>query len=214
MPELDSDKYYLNHLQRTNTAIHSRYSLLGIHHRHLNEFIQSQVGTLPHQSVILDGGCGLSIWVTDEIRKNYDFRSMDCEKQSVEFCRRYYRDGRYIVGDLYDIPFSDASIDAITIREVIEHIKEPERALLEMKRVLKDGGRIILTTPNYSSPLLFLIENIYNRFFSDIKPYRDDVHPSKFKFPQLQALLRKHFVLVEYGTIDFGINLKAVARKK
>lgn len=212
-PELAGDRYYLDHLKKTNAVIQSPYSLLGGHHRHLNKFIANHVLALPVGSTILDGGCGLSIWVTDEIRKNYALHNIDCEAQSIDFCRRYYSDDRYRVGDLYALPFPDDSFDAITIREVIEHIREPERALLEMKRVLKVGGRIILTTPNYSSPLLFLVENIYNRFFSDMKPYRDDVHPSKFRFYELQELLKKHFTLIEYGTIDFDINLKALAQK-
>ena len=213
MPELDSEKYYLTHLAKTNRSISSPYSPLGVHHRHLNEFIHHSVLALPLGSKILDGGCGLSIWVTDEIRKRYDLHSMDSEEKSIEFCRDYYKDNRYFVGDLYYIPFPNESFDAITLREVIEHIKEPEKAIKEMKRVLKKEGRVILTTPNYSSPLLFLIENIYNRFFSDMKPYLDEVHPSKFKFHQLRELLKKYFILKEYGTIDFGINLRAVAEK-
>ena len=155
----------------------------------------------------------MSIWVTDEIRSTYDLHSMDSEEKSIAFCRSHFRDSRYLVGDLYAIPFPDASMDALVLREVIEHIVEPERALMEMKRVLKSDGRIFLTTPNYSSPLLFLIENIYNRFFSEMKPYRDDVHPSKFRYGQLRALLERHFSVLEYGTIDFGINLKAAVRK-
>lgn len=213
MPELDSDKYYLTHLAKTNQSINAPYSPLGIHHRHLNEFVQKGVLALPAGSKILDGGCGLSIWVTDEIRKRYELHSMDSEEKSIEFCRNYYKDSLYLVGDLYTIPFPDESFDAVTLREVIEHIKEPERAVKEIKRVLKKGGRVILTTPNYSSPLLFLIENIYHRFFSEMKHYLDDVHPSKFKFLKLKKLFAAYFTLKEYGTIDIGINLRAVAEK-
>lgn len=206
-------KYYIQHLKKTNTLIHSRFSMLGKHHAHLNAFIVEQVEKLPEGSSILDGGCGLSIWVTDAVRRRYNILSMDCQPESIAFCRSYYDDNRYFVGDLYDIPLQSNSVDAVVLREVIEHIKEPERAVLEIKRVLKSSGRIILTTPNYTSLPLFLIENIYNRFFSEIKPYLDDVHPSKFKFHQLRLLLEKHFSVLEYGTIDFGINLKAVAQK-
>lgn len=212
MPELQSDRYYLKHLEKTSQSIRSLFSPLGIHHRHLNEFIQSRILELSTGSKVLDGGCGLSIWVTDDIRHQYELHSMDSEEKSIEFCRKYYNDSHYLVGDLYNIPFPDDNFDAIILREVIEHIREPERAIKEMKRVLKKGGRVILTTPNYSSPLLFLVENIYNRFFSEIKPYLDDVHPSKFKFPGLRRLLEKYFSIIEYGRIDF-LNIKAVVKK-
>ncbi len=79
---------------------------------------------------------------------------------------------------------------------------------------LKPEGRLILTTPNYSSPLLFLIENIYNRFFvKGFKPYLEDVHPSKFKAAGLQQLLARHFADIRLGTIDLGINLTAVCSR-
>jgi len=212
LTELESE-YYIEHLKKTSKSLNSSYSLLGLHHAHLNRFIQDWVKKLPAGSRILDGGCGLSIWVTEEIRNNYDLRSMDCQEQSVEFCRRYYKDDRYFVGDLYSLPFEDGSVDAVVLREVIEHVKTPMRAVCEIFRVLCDGGYVILTTPNYSNPSLFIIENIYHRFLSDIKPYLDDVHPSRFRYRELRGLLGEFFEVVEYGTIDLGMNLRAVAMK-
>ncbi len=206
------NKYYIEHLRKIHKVINSPYSILGAHHAHLNEFMQTWVNTLPAGSRILDGGCGLSTWVTDEIRKIYDLHSMDCQIESIEFCRAYYQDNRYFLGNLYELPFADNSFDGIVLREVIEHVKKPERAMKEIKRTLKNGGLLILTTPNYSSPLLFIVENVYNRFFSELKPYLSDVHPSKFKYPQLRHLLEKYFSIVEYGTIDLGLNIKAVAK--
>ncbi len=206
-------KYYINHLKRTNRAINSPFSLLGIHHSHLNAFVWGWVKKLPKGSKILDGGCGLSSWVTDDIRQQYGLYSMDCQIESVKFCRSYYRDNRYLLGDLYALPFADGSMDAIVLREVIEHIKRPERALREVKRVLKQDGILILTTPNYSSFLPFIIENTYHRLFSEIKPYLRDVHPSRFKFSELCQLLKSHLSILEIGMIDLGLNIKAVAKK-
>lgn len=207
------NKYYIEHLRKIHKVINSPFSILGTHHAHLNEFLRTWVNNLSTGSKILDGGCGLSTWVTDEIRKKYDLHSMDCQIESIEFCRAYYQDDRYFLGNLYEIPFTNNSLDGIVLREVIEHIKKPELAMKEIKRTLKNGGLLILTTPNYSSPLLFIIENTYNRFFSEIKPHLSDVHPSKFKSPQLRKLLEKYFMIVEYGTIDLGLNIKAVAKK-
>lgn len=49
-----------------------------------------------------------------------------------------------------DLPFPDASFDAIVFTEVLEHIgiKHPARLLPEFRRVLAPGGRIIFSTPN------------------------------------------------------------------
>lgn len=48
-------------------------------------------------------------------------------------------------------PFADATFDVVLLCEVIEHFQnDPMQVLLEIKRVLKEGGHVILTTPNVS----------------------------------------------------------------
>jgi len=46
------------------------------------------------------------------------------------------------------LPFRDASFQLVFAGEVIEHLREPLRALKEWVRVLKDEGRIVISTPN------------------------------------------------------------------
>ncbi|HET8581144.1 MAG TPA: class I SAM-dependent methyltransferase [Candidatus Paceibacterota bacterium] len=58
----------------------------------------------------------------------------------------YQAPGVDIVGDAHDLPFEDATFECIVCTEVLEHLHTPERALSEMRRVLKENGRIILTT--------------------------------------------------------------------
>ena len=47
-------------------------------------------------------------------------------------------------GDLEDLPIDDALLDAATMMLVLHHVTEPARALAEVARVLKPGGRLIL----------------------------------------------------------------------
>jgi SAM-dependent methyltransferase len=58
------------------------------------------------------------------------------------------------VGDVRDLPFRDASFDAIYSMGTIEHFDETERAVQEMARVLKPGGRAIVGVPNRYDPFL------------------------------------------------------------
>src|SRR5580700_9097763 len=51
-----------------------------------------------------------------------------------------------VVGDIYKLPFPDASWPVIVMIEVLEHLQEPARALAEVERVLEPGGKLILTT--------------------------------------------------------------------
>jgi ubiquinone/menaquinone biosynthesis C-methylase UbiE len=47
-------------------------------------------------------------------------------------------------GDLEALPIEDAQLDAATLMLVLHHVTEPARALAEVARVLKPGGRLIL----------------------------------------------------------------------
>jgi len=53
-----------------------------------------------------------------------------------------------------DLPFLDASFDAIYSMGTIEHFDETEHAVAEMARVLKPGGRAIVGVPNRHDPFL------------------------------------------------------------
>jgi SAM-dependent methyltransferase len=58
------------------------------------------------------------------------------------------------VGDVRDLPFRDSSFDAIYSMGTIEHFAETGRAVEEMARVLKPGGRAIVGVPNRYDPFL------------------------------------------------------------
>ncbi|MDQ8021341.1 MAG: methyltransferase domain-containing protein [Moraxellaceae bacterium] len=72
-----------------------------------------------------------------------------------------------IVCDISDIPEPDQSFDAILCTEVLEHLPEPVLALKEFSRLLRPGGRLILTAPfsslTHFSPYHFATG--FNRYF-------------------------------------------------
>ncbi|MBT7706387.1 class I SAM-dependent methyltransferase [archaeon] len=54
-----------------------------------------------------------------------------------------------IVADFNNpLPIDDSSVDIVIAGEIIEHLINPFRFLLEIKRVLKSGGQLVLSTPN------------------------------------------------------------------
>jgi SAM-dependent methyltransferase len=58
------------------------------------------------------------------------------------------------VSDVRELPFADASFDAIYSMGTIEHFAETEQAVAEMVRVLRPGGRAIVGVPNRHDPFL------------------------------------------------------------
>lgn len=58
------------------------------------------------------------------------------------------------VADVRDLPFRDASFDAVYSMGTIEHFRDYERAVAELARVLRPGGRAIVGVPNRHDPFL------------------------------------------------------------
>jgi SAM-dependent methyltransferase len=52
-----------------------------------------------------------------------------------------------IVGDAHELPYRDGCVDRIDCQAVLEHLKAPQKAVREMARVLKPGGRVYAVTP-------------------------------------------------------------------
>ncbi len=52
-----------------------------------------------------------------------------------------------LFADASRLPLADSSIEAVTLLEVLEHLRHPREALREISRVLQPGGRLLLTVP-------------------------------------------------------------------
>jgi len=55
------------------------------------------------------------------------------------------------------LPFRTGSVDSVVASEVYEHLAHPQGFIEEVRRILKPGGRLILTTPNTKSVVLMLL---------------------------------------------------------
>lgn len=60
---------------------------------------------------------------------------------------------RLVVADVATLPCADAAFHVVISCETIEHLRDPRAALRELARVLRPGGTLLLTTPNYFGPM-------------------------------------------------------------
>lgn len=78
-----------------------------------------------------------------------------------------------IVSDIWDIPLPDGSFDAVLCTEVIEHVPYPIETVRELARLLRPGGRLILTAPSnalrHQDPFFFT-SGFSDRWFARILP--------------------------------------------
>ncbi|HJU56720.1 MAG TPA: methyltransferase domain-containing protein [Pyrinomonadaceae bacterium] len=65
-----------------------------------------------------------------------------------------------IQADAYHLPFRDEAFDVVLCTEVLEHMHTPALALLELRRVLRPGGKLLLTTP-FAFPIHYAPTDYY-----------------------------------------------------
>ncbi len=101
--------------------------------------------------VILDIGCGGGHGSYKLIRAGAKkIYGVDVIADSIEYCQAHYNHPNLFFkqGDITRLDFDDNSFDLICAFEVIEHIKNYQKAISELRRVLKPGGLLIISTPN------------------------------------------------------------------
>lgn len=140
---------------------------------------------------ILNVGCGLC-QILQRISPDHDFVGVDIDARSVEACRQRYENlsARFEPCEPYGLPFADESFDVVFATEVVEHTLDPQRWLNELVRVLKPGGRLQLSTPNYGEPVLPLVESTLLELIARRQGFtRKGLHPTKFSAARLAQLL-------------------------
>jgi GT2 family glycosyltransferase/SAM-dependent methyltransferase/glycosyltransferase involved in cell wall biosynthesis len=79
-----------------------------------------------------------------------DVVGLDYNLDALAYSLRTHARGKpeFLAGDAQVLPFSSASFDLIVSFETLEHVPEPERMLSELRRVLRDDGILVVSTPN------------------------------------------------------------------
>ncbi len=98
---------------------------------------------------VLDVGCGAGDY-TIIIKKSVPklkVYGVDISKQAIKRAKRDFPDINFSVAGAYKLPFSNNSFNAVVMKCVLEHLKDPDKALKEVKRVLKPGGLFYSITP-------------------------------------------------------------------
>jgi SAM-dependent methyltransferase len=75
------------------------------------------------------------------------------EGMRAEAARRAPK-ARFVDGNAYDLPFPDGSVDAITCERLYQHLDDPDRATREIARVLRRGGRVVITDTDWGTAII------------------------------------------------------------
>lgn len=113
-------------------------------------------------ALILEVGCGVGAQTAIVSSKNPEskFTSVDLSENSLVKAKEKIQslgieNVTFLQADVYDLPFDESSYDHIFVCFVLEHLENTEKALLEIKRVLKRGGTLTVIEGDHGSTYFF-----------------------------------------------------------
>lgn len=102
---------------------------------------------LSKNSAILNIGCGTGGTI-DMLEKYGTLENVDTSQEAVNYLKKRNITNVKKVNGI-KLPFRDSTFDLVIALDVLEHIKEDSKALKEWHRVLKPGGKLLITVPAY-----------------------------------------------------------------
>jgi ubiquinone/menaquinone biosynthesis C-methylase UbiE len=169
---------------------------------------------------VLDVGCGagyflMLIWEkyrsqgfrpkiagTDISMYQVSYMTQRMIKEGIENAIATHGNGEYL-------PYADNSFDLITCSEVIEHVRNPGRALEEMRRVLKPSGTLLLSTPSMKAQKTWsLMLAPFASVIKMLKGYKPDpdATPNAYDVPWYPAEFQQTIRNAGLKILDFEYN--------
>jgi SAM-dependent methyltransferase len=103
---------------------------------------------LPKDGRILEAGCGTGQWVVALRARGYRCFGIDFARDALQRARRRTPSLPLLVGDVGRMPLPASSIDAVISLGVVEHRQAgPEPWLDELRRIVRPGGRLLISVP-------------------------------------------------------------------
>ncbi len=137
---------------------------------------------IPEQGRILEVGCAAGDLLVP-LREHYrlDVAGIEMSLHAASLAKDVHGLDVHC-GTLFDAPYARASFDAVVMRHVVEHFPSARQALEEIGRLLKPGGKLFITTPNYNS----IDRRVFRSFWHNYEPPR---HLAVFSVATLERLL-------------------------
>ena len=140
-----------------------------------------------------------------EMYPNANVWGLDFADKVIDYMQKQFPAIKYIVGDVFNIPFKDETFNYVTAGELLEHLEHPEVFIKEAIRILKPGGILALSTPLKETGVGEVDEkrHIWSISEQDVfdlcksfgivqmKVLRSERNPYKYHFPVICAFVQK-----------------------
>lgn len=155
-----------------------------------HEVVYRHIATLVEAKDVLEAGCGEGYGARLLAGHAGSINALDYDDYATAHVRRAYPDLPVVRANLVRLPYADASFDVVVSLQTIEHLWDQAAFVAECARVLRSGGRMIISTPN---TLTFPPGNIY--------------HPNELTPTQLRQLVSAVATIESYDGLSHGADL-------
>jgi len=186
--------------------------------KHSNRHILSLLGSANSRRM-LDVGCGGGTFLADARDAGWAMSGMEINAEFPEFCRRELGIEDVKVGLISDPPFPDASFDAVSMLDVLEHMYDPVLSVKQCARLLKPGGVLAVKSPN--GPMQLRKERVkkalgrgdgYVATIGHLNQFSPKTLPLAFRKGGLEPILVRPAQSFQEGITGPGFTARRVAR--
>ena len=137
---------------------------------------------LVEEKVVLDIGSGVGYGSQVLAAKASSVIAVDLSEEAVRYASKEYPGNNIhmVAGDGHDLPLAKDSVDVVVSFELIEHLHRQKDHLLELGRVLRPNGFLIISTPN---------QVFYTQESNRVNPF----HTHEFDFQEFVSFLKSTF---------------------
>lgn len=157
--------------------------------KHRRKIIKSILHGLSH-GIWLDLGCGEGVFSKMAAKNGIEVVSLDVKSVLVRTSSSLEKRIIPIVGSAGELPFKGDVFNAVTFLNVIEHLDSEDglRCLKEIRRILKKGGNLLISTPN-----TFGLVSFYGRLIEKATNYKfcawDPTHVKLYSPNEITTIL-------------------------
>lgn len=172
-------------------------------------------GQSPATLRLLDYGCGDGKYYYHLISKRglraENIHGVEVSSRRVERCHELGWTNARLIEGTGPLPYEDTSFDIVNMMEVIEHIpvEQGERTLNDLRRILRPGGILLISTPNYPIKRFYdWSDALLHRKWSRLRD--DPTHVTHFSDRSLRHLLERSFSEVQARPFKQGYLYKRI----
>lgn len=165
--------------------------------RHLTDRQKWAYAWMPKSGIVLDVGSSSSPLCRVLVDKSVCTFAVDVDELSLRQLQDEHAPVQPVQASAMQLPFPSGSVDTVLLLDVLEHVRDDRKAIDEAERVLRPGGKLILSVPNKGLFKFLDPQNVRARIDGTLMPARAHRHYSEADLTRLLFLkfrvLEKHY---------------------